>query len=283
MQGTVSINSTTEFLDLVDLADNTTYSWTVDATDGKANGTDIPTEIWSFTIKLPKINHPPKITSTPPAAIQVGDSYDYNITVVDEDNDTLIFSIIQAPDGLFLNSSSGRIHWTPNATDIGNHTIIVRASDGHGGFDQQTFNVSVIPKPPPEKPRCVITYPTNSSKIGGMVTIKGTAVDDSSPLSLIQVRIDGANWVNANGLKNWTVAVDMGKMNNGKHKIEARAFDGNLYSDTATVTFSVYNPEPLVSVEGALWWVAIIIVLVAIGITLVTIRQSQRKRPPNGE
>jgi hypothetical protein len=74
----------------------------------------------------------------------------------------------------------------------------------------------------------------------------------------------------------------MGKMDNGKHKIEARAFDGNLYSDTASLSFSVFNPEPLVSVEGALWWVAIIIVLVAIGVIFVAIYQSQRKGPPKG-
>jgi hypothetical protein len=281
MQGAIISNFTSEvFMDFENLTENKTYYWTVDATDGKSNGTDIPTVIWSFTIK---INHLPKITSQPPLSIRVGENYDYNITAVDEDNDTLIFSIIQAPNSLSLNSSNGRIHWTPNATDIGNHTTIVRVSDGKGGVDQQTFNISVIPKPPPEKPRCVITYPTNGSKIGGIVIVKGTAVNGSSPITLIQVRIDGANWVNAVGLKNWTVAVDMGKMNNGKHKIVARAFDGNLYSDTASVGFSVYNPEPLVSVEGALWWIGIIIVLVAIGITFVAIHRSQRKGPPKGE
>jgi hypothetical protein len=275
----VSNSSSEAFIDIINLVNNKTYYWTVDATDGKSNGTDMPTVIWSFTIK---INHLPKITSQPPLSIRVGESYDYNISAIDEDNDTLIFSIIQAPNSLSLNSSIGQIHWTPNATDIGNHTIIVRASDGKGGFDQQTLNISVIPKPPPEKPRCVITYPANGSKIGGMVSVKGTAANGSSPLILIQVRIDGANWKNAVGLKNWTVAVDMGKMNNGNHKIEARAFDGNLYSDTASVTFSVYNPEPLVSVEGALGWIIIIIVLVAIGVIFVAIHQSQRKGPPKG-
>ena len=280
MQGAFSSNSTTEpSMNLVYPTDNKTYYWTVDATDGKSIGTDIPTVIWSFTIK---INHLPRITSNPPLSIQVGESYAYNITAVDEDNDTLIFSVIQAPNSLSLNNSSGRIQWMPNISDVGNHTIIIRATDGKGGFDQQAFNVSVIPKPPPEKPRCVITYPTNGSKVGGMVTVKGTAANGSRPPTLIQVRIDGANWVNAVGLKNWTVAVDMSKMSNGKHKIEARSFDGNLYSDTASIGFNVYNPEPLVTVEGAVWWIAIIIVIVAISVIFVAMHQSQRKGPPKG-
>jgi hypothetical protein len=283
MQNTIVSNSTKEeFYDIMNLTDNTTYYWTVDADDGIINHTDIPAEIWNFTVKLPHppVNHPPRITSIPPSIVMVGDSYDYYITVVDEDNDILIFSVIQAPNSLSLNSSSGHIHWMPNISDIGNHTIIVNASDGQGGFDQQTFDINVIPKPPPEKPRCVITYPTNGSKVGGMVSVKGTAINGSSPITLIQVRIDGADWVNAIGFKNWRAIVDMGKLSNGKHTIKARAFDGNLYSDTVSVGFNVYNPEPLITVEGALWWIAIIIVLVAIGVIFVAIHQSQQKGPP---
>jgi hypothetical protein len=281
MQGAISSNSSTAaYIDLLNLTENKTYYWTVDTTDGKSNGTDIPTAIWSFTIK---INHPPRITSKPLSSVQVGDTYSYNVTAADIDNNIIALSIIQAPNSISFNPSTGQVRWTPNASDVGNHTIIIQASDGKGGIDQQIFNITVVPRPPPQKPQIMITYPTNGSKIGGMVTIRGTAANGSSPLSLIQVRIDGANWKNAVGLGNWSISRDMSKMSNGNHKIEARAYDGNLYSDTATVKYSVFNPEPIVSVEGALSWIIILIIIVAIGVSLVVISQSRRKGPPLGE
>lgn len=255
---------TNPFLDIINLTDNTTYYWTVDATDGKSNGTDIPTEIWSFSIKLPKINHPPKITSKPQLTIQVGENYDYNITAVDEDKDTLTFSLFEAPYGLVVNSSNGRIHWIPTISDIGNRTIILQVSDGQGGTDQQTYNITIVAKPLPEKPWCVITYPTNNSKVSGKVKVQGLAMNGSIPVTLVQVRIDGGNWICATGLENWTIIVDMSKFSNGGHRIEARAFDGNLFSGTSSVGFIVNNPEPPTSVEGANWWVGLIIVLAII-------------------
>jgi hypothetical protein len=281
MQGAISSNSTTDVsMDIVNLSNNKSYYWTVDASDGKSNGTDIPIAIWSFSIKF---NHPPKITSKPQLSVQVGDTYEYTVTAADVDNDTIVLSIIQAPNGISFNSSNGNIHWIPNNSDTGNHIIIVQASDGKGDIDKQIFTISVIPKPLPEKPKIVIIYPTNGSKIGGVVTIRGTAVNGSSALLLLQIRIDGGDWKNAVGLKNWSISIDMGNISNGKHKIEARAYDGNLYSDTASVSYSVYNPEPLISVEGGLGWIIIIIVLAGIGVSFVVIRQTQYRGPPKRE
>ena len=271
-QGAVSSNVTeSDFIDIANLTDNMTYYWTVNADDGIMNYTDVPVEIWSFTVRLshPPVNHPPRITSKPPSIVMVDDSYEYNITATDEDNDNITFTMVQAPNNMSINMTSGRMHWIPVVSDIGNKIIIVQASDGKGGIDEQTFTITVLARPLPEKPRCTISSPINGSKVSGRVQISGTAMNGSIPITSIQVRIDGGRWMNAIGLANWTITVDMSKSGNGKHMLEARAFDGDLYSDPATIDVKVNNPQPRVYVEGAYWWMAIIIILVVVSIIII--------------
>jgi hypothetical protein len=265
-----------EYLDLTNLTDKTTYYWTVDATDRINNHTDVPAEIWSFTVNLPPvippINHPPRITSTPPTILWVGIEYTYNLTSTDEDGDIPSYSITSGPPTMTLDSSTGRLRWTPKASDIGNHTISVHVTDGRGSFDNQTFTIEVldIPVPPTIAPYCAITYPANGSRVNGTIQVRGTAVNGSRPLSAIKVRIDHGTWSVATGLENWTLTLNTVKLMRGSHRIEALAFAANLSSDTASVDFIVNNPEPPVSSGGNPWCLsATIIVIVGAGIAIV--------------
>ena len=270
--GIIFQNATSsEYLDLTNLIDNTTYYWTVDASDGTNDHTDVPAGIWSFTVNLPHppVNHPPRLTSLPPTEVMVGDELIYNVTATDADDDSLAYSLVASPQNMSIDPNSGRVQWIPSTGDVGNQTVIVQVSDGRGGVDIKTFTVTVIPKPippAPEKPQCTIVYPLNGSKVGGRIMIRGMAINGTLPLTIIQVRIDGGDWMTAVGLKNWTLSVNLGQSKNGRHTIEARAFDGSLYSDTASVSFSVVNPEPGVSLGGDQWCLPAIIITVVAGI-----------------
>lgn len=267
----------TEHLDLTDLADNTICYWTVDAGDGKFNTTDVPAGIWSFTIRLPHppVNHSPRITSTPPTEVRASDELLYNLTAGDEDGDIMVFSLVTGPSNMSLDMGTGKLRWIPGTADIGNHTITVRVVDGRGGVDEQTFTVKVLealkPPPLPEPPGCKIVFPANGSKVSGRIQIRGTARNATLPLIIVQIRMDGGKWMTAIGLENWTLSVNVGQIKNGRHTIEARAFDGNLYSETASVVFQVANPEPSVSSGGTPWCLPAIIVAVvaALGVLIV--------------
>jgi len=78
------------------------------------------------------------------------------------------------------------------------------------------------------------------------------------------------------GLKNWTLSINLGKMKNGGHTIEARAFDGSLYSDTASTTFIVSNPEPKATMEAFPWYIALIIVIAIFGAMIIIFRRKNR-------
>ena len=227
-------------------------------------------------------NHPPRITSIPPSEIRVGDLLQYDLNASDEDGDNLSFSLISGPQNMYLDIETGILRWTPGTVDVGNHTITVIVVDGRGGMDEQTFILKVLeaskPPPSPEPPHCTIVFPTNNSKVGGRIIIRGTAENGTLALIIIQVRIDGDNWTTAVGLKNWTLSVNLGKMKNGRHTIEVRAFDGSLYSDTGSVEFTVANPKPSVSSGGSPWCLPAIILVVMAGMGgFLLLRKTKRE------
>jgi hypothetical protein len=280
-QGAIKTQTATSgFFDLTNISDDTTYYWTVDASDGKSNSTDVPAGIWSFTVRFTPADIPVRFTSAPPTSAWVGKDYAYNLTSIDEDGDIPSYSLISAPSSLILDSSTGKLRWTPTTSDIGNHTITVRVSDGRGSTDNQTFTITVqeIPTPPVVLPKCVITYPANGAKINGTVQIKGTASNGSLPLSIIKVRIDNGTWTTAIGLSNWSFTLNTSKLAKGPHHIEAKAFAAELSSETASVGFVVGNPEPTVTAGGNPWCLPAVLTAVVAGVAVLILLKKRNNR-----
>jgi hypothetical protein len=276
--------TTATYLYLAGLADNTTYFWTVDAGDGTNDHTDLPAGIWTFTIRLPPVippplNRPPRITSFPPAMVRAGETYAYNVTAVDDDFDVLGYLLVQAPNNMSVDKITGRLRWPTTASEVGNHTVTVRVTDTAGATDNQTFTVRVLeaPVPPPRKPACAITSPANNYRVYGRVLIAGTALNGTLPLTIVQVRVDNGDWQTAVGLGNWSLSVDLSKSARGRHTIEARSFDGSLYSDPATVMLDIRNPGPAVTVEPPVRYLLLLILIAAIatGVFLITRKNSR--------
>jgi len=251
-----------ETLELTELADHTTYYWTVEANDTKTNLTDTQTPVWQFSVKLLAVNHPPGITSVPVTAGTVGQLYQYNITAEDGDHDALLFSLVSGPPNMTIDGMTGALRWRPAADDLGYRTVMVEVSDGRGGTDRQTFIIAVREEPPPppaERPVCRIFYPANGSTVNGLVKVRGTAARGTATLVIVRLRIDGGEWTTVLGLENWSLVIDTGRLVDGKHRIEARSFDGSLYSDTVSIEISVHRPDSRVSVEPFPFLAALII------------------------
>jgi hypothetical protein len=75
--------------------------------------------------------------------------------------------------------------------------------------------------------------------------------------------MDNGTWTIVVGVENWTFGLDTTKLAKGHHHIEAKAFAANLSSETASVNFTVNNPEPRVSSGGNQWCLPAIIIVVA--------------------
>lgn len=88
-------------------------------------------------------NNAPEITSTPVTTGIEGVSYAHDVEATDPDADSLTYRLNRAPVGMTINPTSGRITWTPDGKQAGNHAVNVRVSDSRGGIDVQEFTITV--------------------------------------------------------------------------------------------------------------------------------------------
>ncbi len=103
----------------------------------------------------------PVFTSVPELIAPVGAEYTYAASVLDLDGDSSQFALQQAPNGMTLNSSTGKLSWSPTASDIGHHAVRLVADDGRGGTAEQQFTL-LVPEGIPNNPPLILTQPPAS-------------------------------------------------------------------------------------------------------------------------
>ncbi|MEM8982732.1 MAG: putative Ig domain-containing protein [Pseudomonadota bacterium] len=110
-----------------------------------SDGTDTAVlPAFSITVEA-AANTAPTITGTPPSEAMVDVAYVFQPSANDADNDTLTFSISNAPAWLSIDSTSGRVSGTPTAGDIGSYAdIVVAVSDGTETVALPAFTVTVV-------------------------------------------------------------------------------------------------------------------------------------------
>lgn len=89
-------------------------------------------------------NHPPVITSLPNTSAFAAELYTYVVKARDADGDVLTYSLKAHPEGMTINSATGKISWLPTLRQVGNHLIEVIVTDGSAG-NSQAFAIRVSP------------------------------------------------------------------------------------------------------------------------------------------
>lgn len=120
-------------------------------------------------------NRPPVFASAPPVDAVVNSAYVYPPAVTDEDSDPLAFTL-SGPAGMTVDSSTGRLDWTPTAGQLGLHYVSLIAADGRGGSATQTFAINVAPERGNHAPVIVSDPPTRFA-----VELPGTTTGEVSP------------------------------------------------------------------------------------------------------
>ena len=162
-------------------------------------------------------------------------------------DDLLVDTVQVQVDGGAWTDAYGTISWEylldTSAMDSGDHTLAVKAIAGTKESDAQRL-VFVVDRPP----EIVITDPPADAELAGTVHIKGTATDDLS-LREIHLSIDSGEWFPADEDTDWSYPLDTTTLSYGEHYIEAKAWDGYEWSDTAYVAFTVDNPPTIPDVS----------------------------------
>jgi hypothetical protein len=119
---------------------NGTVNVTVQVSDGTAADTQ------SFVLTITAVNDAPVITSTAVTADDGSGTYSYDVNATDIDGDTMVFSLVSAPTGMTINSSTGVIGWTVPAVITGSYAVTVRVADRADGTaltDTQSFSITL--------------------------------------------------------------------------------------------------------------------------------------------
>lgn len=73
-----------------------------------------------------------------------GNLLTYQVKAFDPDGDSLAYSLIEAPEGMTIDETSGLVRWPANPGDYGKkHVIKVKVSDNHGGEVVYGLNLSL--------------------------------------------------------------------------------------------------------------------------------------------
>jgi PKD repeat protein len=89
------------------------------------------------------LNNPPIIYSQPVADAMVGSDYSYDVDGHDPDADQLLYSLVNAPQGMSIDQQSGLIKWTPGVEQEGDHSVEVKVTDSGGMQASQLYELFV--------------------------------------------------------------------------------------------------------------------------------------------
>ncbi|GAB4132577.1 MAG: hypothetical protein Kow0040_13560 [Thermogutta sp.] len=98
---------------------------------------------YNFTID----KTPPVVTSSPPAAVAVGQNLSYDVQTAEEASGGVRYAVVSAPAGLTVHSQTGVVNWSPTTGQAGMQTIAIRATDAAGNTADHTFTAQVRTPP----------------------------------------------------------------------------------------------------------------------------------------
>ncbi len=188
----------------------------------------------TFNIVVVQPNRAPEITSTPVKTVNENSLYYYQVTATDlDENTTLTYELIDAPQGMYIDSVTGLVEWLPNMWAIGSHNVTVKVSDNESLSVSQSFSLQVLN----------VNYAPSAENVNVSL-----AEDSPAEITLLGSDSDGDNLSYiivtqpTSGVLTSLDAIQTYQPNdnfNGTDSFSYKVYDGSLYSATATVTITV--------------------------------------------
>lgn len=238
-----------------ELAQNGRYQWRVCAYDGWALGP------WSPKRELYVDNTPPEgwvlddgTETTSP------DTLHANLSITDLESGIVKYLVwvgtapnasdivapteVQNPDVTFHNLTliyGNRYYFTAKALNGAGLWSSEIKSDGIG-VKKGAVN---------HAPSVTMSYPADGASLTGVVKLRGNATDiDFLDALMASVQVDSGEWMEAEGNRSWNLSWDSSRVENGPHRLQARAWDGRAYSALFAINVTVTNVHEII-IAGA--------------------------------
>jgi RHS repeat-associated protein len=177
--------------------------------------------------------------------VTINNNYFYLAQAVDPDNDTLTYSLRQAPTGATIDANTGRIHWQP--AQGGDYQFSIEVDDGRGGRSTQDYIVTVKTGQPNTAPTITSTAVTTTA-IGRPYTyaVQATDPDDDTLAYYLSEAPEGLTIDRTTGVISWTpTQTQLGNQSVNLRVLDGRGGEANQ-SFTLAVTPDVNNQAPVI-------------------------------------
>lgn len=208
-----------------------------------SDGTHAVTQSWTIRV-LPNAADRPPVFRTQPTATQalVGQAWTYAAVADDPEGLPVIFTLVEAPSGMEVHPTDGRVTWTPSAP--GTFAVRLAADAPMGVRSEQAFTIEVRGD---NQPPVWLGQTLDPAWVGERKSWLVQAVDpDGDPLTY--TLLDGPPGLS---LTPWTGLVTWRPQQAGDVTFQARVDDPWGGSDTTTFTIDVR--EDTAPPEVALW------------------------------
>jgi hypothetical protein len=143
------------------------------------------------------------------------------------------------------NTSSWAVSIYSAAYSDGAHTVFAMATDSVGHASTASVAVTFSNSPPSVS----ISSPSAGALVSGAITVSGSA-SSTAGIGSVSVQVDSSAAVTASGTTSWSQSVDTTALSDGSHTITATAIDSVGRSISASVSVTVSNAPPSVSISS---------------------------------
>lgn len=231
------------------------FSWTPSEAQGpgthkftvKVCEVDTPTlcDEQEVTLTVTEVNRDPVLAAIGNKSVVATEKLEFEVTASDPDlpENTLTYSLVDAPDDAEIDATSGEFSWTPTEAQVGDHVIKVCVNDGTVTVCE-TITITVTSR----NSAPVAVADTYEVDMDGELVVEAPGVlindTDTDGDVLTAILISGPDLASGtldfeeDGSFTFTPALGF----SGEVSFTYKAFDGKEYSNTVTVTITVLKP-----------------------------------------
>jgi RHS repeat-associated protein len=201
--------------------------WTPDSTQIGSHSVLIQAEdnlgnikVLEVTLQVVSENLAPQISPIGNQAAQYDLLWQADIAATDLEGEAITLTVESGPKNLYLDPLSHQLNWIPTQVQVGNHTVVISATDESSHSSQTQFEINVQPKE--NKPPEFISVPTDKAVLVAPYVYEIEILDKDSDATAVQI-IRGPRGMQLEGNEiSWQAEVSQ----LGAHEVQLKVTDG---------------------------------------------------------